>query len=287
MSELETIQTFFIYLCYNTFIMSTYVIRHVEVKTKMIKKKTSYIKNIDVEKDGINEGDIISTWGEKDFRYFKYSNGEWIGVKSEEVPECWNLVEWYCETKNYNNEDDDDESVVLGGKHFIKKSSYVDNGGAIRDVYLGAWGDDYNLKNRGWPSDMSDALKSKFDKMSEKEYIHSKTYVTLSEWESLYDKLKERFMSKVSDAVKRNELKKIDQRLSNIEALIVNKKAKIKEVPDDDDDDGYYDSLEYLFNEDYYDFVSILSEINRAYAMQYNIFGYNEYSDIRIIYYMG
>jgi hypothetical protein len=54
-----------------------------------------------------------------------------------------------------------------------------------------------------------------------------------------------------------------------------------------DEDEGYVPSLDYLFEEDFWDILCVQHEINSVYHIVDEIYGYTDTSKIRIVYFCG
>ena len=135
---------------------------------------------------------------------------------------------------------------------------------------------------------MSEDLKKEFSK--DMSYTWSHTYITLSEWSKIFDSELERFRKKVTERIMKGELTKIDEKLN---LLLIKSKDPFYEPPkkkkkkDEEDESLYYEeSLDYLWDEEFWDLMMIRNEINRAHALTEH-FGYHTGEEIRIIYYLS
>lgn len=294
--------------------MSVYTIRHIEGKFSNIAGTKNGIKDLP---DNAPEGEVYRVWN-ADFKYYKMIGSEWVGQdtcetywkllapiqKLDRLPErakyqvidpntCEPTGEW----KYYEPENPNIETVKKddGSELYLKKSPYFyNNGGAIRDEYVGnQWDDNFPYKDRGFPDDMSeDTRKSMTDDDGELcKYGYHKTYVTLSEWCSFYDKEESRILGKIKDAYEKkfhNSINaKLDFLINNFKSPVdADVNAFFETLNKDDDGDEYYDSPENVIEENMINLFQIAEEIGKIsyVADMYELFGDGD--SVRVIYYL-
>jgi hypothetical protein len=270
--------------------MSIYVTRFIEVKKRAVNSTLDITKINNKELlDELPIGGYYAAW-EKGFKHYfrvdtvKATNEKVLTpVDEKEIPCKWELVEWYSRTtaENLSHEEE--------GK-MIKHNNFCDNGGPIRDVYLSAlWGNGDTFADRGWPEDMSERLKEVF---ANSEYInqtYNHTYVTLSEWGEKATSELENFRRKLVDAINNKNFKTIHEKL---DLLILKAKDPFNEPEDkkkkkDEEYIEEFDEVAYLFEEEFYDYLSIIREKARVWSIVDEIYPYVDSSNVRIIYYFS
>ena len=124
-------------------------------------------------------------------------------------------------------------------------------------------------------------------------YGYSKTYVTLSEWYSFYEKEKARILGKIKDSYEKKFHNEINAKL---DFLINNMKSPVEadantffsnlNENDNDNDDDYYDSAECIIEENMINLYQIAEEIGKIeyVADMYELWGSS--NDVRVIYYL-
>lgn len=296
--------------------MSVYTIRYIEGKFSNIAGTKNSIKDLP---DDASEGAVYRVWN-ADFKYYKKTGSEWVGQDTCET--YWKLLapikkldrlperakyevldpstfEPTGEYKYYEPENPNIEIIKKddGSELYLKKCPYFyNNGGAIRDEYIrNRWNDNFPYKDRGFPDDMCDETrKSMTDDDGEFcKYGYNKTYVTLSEWYSFYEKEKARILGKIKDSYEKkfhNEINaKLDFLINNMKSPVeadVNTFFSNLNKNDNDNDDDYYDSAECIIEENMINLYQIAEEIGKIeyVADMYELWGCS--NDVRVIYYL-
>ena len=284
--------------------MSTYVHRFIEVKTKEITQLRK--KPEDEGFEGLlKPNKYYSYWDGGDKHYILTENDDtqkivWKEVEDKDIPAKWELVKWYSDaTKGYCYEDetsspfndpDNGKNIKLKGHRM-----FCDNGGVIRDNYIGhGWTDDDKFQDRGYPTDMSEELKKELEhKDGEEDYTWGHTYVLLSEWGAERDKLIEKFKNNVISRVQDKEFNKINEKLDLIMCKCKDphyepepKEKKEGEEYDSEEDGIYYeDTVDYLFEEDFWDIMQVTREMCVVGHIVDEIYGWTSPEQIRIVYY--
>ena len=274
--------------------MSVYVHRYIEINRKILEGRVDFSN---ISKD-LKPGCYYSGWEKGYHKYIKVISNEnhnpvYEEVNEKDVPCRWELVKWYSDIRyGYSYEDDksgiykDDET-----KEELKLKKHVmfaDNGGVIRDTFLNdTWGNDYGFANRGYPDDISDELRKE---LGDGEYTWGHTSVLLSEWQGARDKLVEKFRASLVESINHTNFKDLNDKLDFIMKLQKNPSLELpkrKRKKKDDEDEGYVPSLDYLFEEDFWDILCVQHEINSVYHIVDEIYGYTDTSKIRIVYFCG
>ena len=243
--------------------MSQYTTRILEVRVST-SKGTSYKYENLVEryKDTAKEGDYFVLYENFKPQTIKYVNGEFIKT-NEKIPKVWKLVKFYSnyDVKNRIVLDSDGEHPifasdgVVNGEKVSSSVEWCNNGGYIRDNYISTNGwESQSFTGRGVPSDISEEaaklMAPEKDDLFGCDYKHSRTWVTLSEWEELYNKKFEEFKNEYYDEGEQEE---------------------------------------YIWEELFEDLRAIDNEISRniALAEQFLDGVYVDYDDVRILYYIS
>ena len=113
---------------------------------------------------------------------------------------------------------------------------------------------------------------------------HSRTWVTLSEWEELYNKKFEEFKRKISELYSSKNADSINKKLN----IVLNRLG----VETEEFKNEYYDEgeqEEYIWEELFEELRAIDDEISRnvALAEQFLDCVYVDYDDVRILYYIS
>ena len=279
--------------------MSQYVTRILEVRVST-SKGTSYKYENLVEryKDIAKEGDYFVLYENFKPQTIKFVNGEFIRTK-EKIPMVWNLVKFYSEYDIKNRIILDfkgehpmfEPDGVLDGEEVVSSYKWVNNGGCIRDNYISTNAfDQQKFTGRGIPSDISEEanelMAPKISSLFKCDCKHSRTWVTLTEWEELYNKKVKEFKCEISKLYtnKNNDSinKKLDAILNKLCIKCKQNKCK-KEVIDE------FDTEEYIWSELFEEIRMIGDEISRnaALAEQFLDESYVDYDDVRILYYIS
>ncbi len=277
--------------------MSQYTTRILEVRVST-SKGTSYKYENLVEryKDTAKEGDYFVLYENFKPQTIKYVNGEFVRT-NEKIPKVWKLVKFYSnyDVKNRIVSDSDGEHPIFASDGIVngeKVSSSVEwcnNGGYIRDNYISTNGwESQSFTGRGIPSDISkEAAKlmaPEKDDLFGCDYKHSRTWVTLSEWEELYNKKFEEFKRKISELYSSKNADSINKKLN----IVLNRLG----VETEEFKNKYYDEgeqEEYIWDELFEELRAIDDEISRnvALAEQFLDGVYVDYDDVRILYYIS
>ena len=277
--------------------MSQYTTRILEVRVST-SKGTSYKYENLVEryKDTAKEGDYFVLYENFKPQTIKYVNGEFVRT-NEKIPKVWKLVKFYSnyDVKNRIVSDSDGEHPIFASDGIVngeKVSSSVEwcnNGGYIRDNYISTNGwESQSFTGRGVPSDISEEaaklMAPEKDELFGCDYKHSRTWVTLSEWEELYNKKFEEFKRKISELYSSKNADSINKKLN----IVLNRLG----VETEEFKNEYYDEgeqEEYIWEELFEELRAIDDEISRnlALAEQFLDGVYVDYDDVRILYYIS
>ena len=277
--------------------MSQYTTRILEVRVST-SKGTSYKYENLVEryKDTAKEGDYFVLYENFKPQTIKYVNGEFIKT-NEKIPKVWKLVKFYSnyDVKNRIVLDSDGEHPifasdgVVNGEKVSSSVEWCNNGGYIRDNYISTNGwESQSFTGRGVPSDISEEaaklMAPEKDDLFGCDYKHSRTWVTLSEWEELYNKKFEEFRRKISELYSSKNADSINKKLN----IVLNRLG----VETEEFKNEYYDEgeqEEYIWEELFEELRAIDDEISRnvALAEQFLDGVYVDYDDVRILYYIS
>ena len=285
--------------------MSTYTHRYVEVLLEQIDGVRWKYENLPDPETVVGKIYKISEYNlpENVHRYYtsvKEGDGpaRWEG--KDTVEKKWTLVKWYSnrpEIDEGNNPYEEKYEALRNhfkcddrfGKslHLQEGIMWCNNGGHIRDDYIGnGWGES-TFKDRGLPADVSEEVK----KDIESDYHYGMTYVLLSEWETVFDAEMKKFVAEVK---KRFRDEKLDTVLERVNALLYAQTGakqyapKKKKTDEDDEDYMWEDSIDYMFEEEIWKLFNIQMEIDRCEFIVEDIFGsYASNDKIRIIYYLA
>ena len=277
--------------------MSQYTTRILEVRVST-SKGTSYKYENLVEryKDIAKEGDYFVLYENFKPQTIKYVNGEFVRT-NEKIPKVWKLVKFYSnyDVKNIIVSDSDGEHPtfvsdgIVNGEKVSSSVEWCNNGGYIRDNYISTNGwESQSFTGRGIPSDISEEaaklMAPEKDDLFGCDYKHSRTWVTLSEWEELYNKKFEEFKRKISELYSSKNADSINKKLN----IVLNRLG----VETEEFKNEYYDEgeqEEYIWDELFEELRAIDDEISRnvALAEQFLDGVYVDYDDVRILYYIS
>ena len=277
--------------------MSQYTTRILEVRVST-SKGTSYKYENLVEryKDIAKEGDYFVLYENFKPQTIKYVNGEFVRT-NENIPKVWKLVKFYSnyDVKNRIVSDSDGEHPIfvsdgiVNGEKVSSSVEWCNNGGYIRDNYISINGwESQSFTGRGIPSDISEEaaklMAPEKDELFGCDYKHSRTWVTLSEWEELYNKKFEEFKRKISELYSSKNADSINKKLN----IVLNRLG----VETEESKNEYYDEgeqEEYIWEELFEELRAIDDEISRniALAEQFLDGVYVDYDDVRILYYIS
>lgn len=277
--------------------MSQYTTRILEVRVST-SKGTSYKYENLVEryKDIAKEGDYFVLYENFKPQTIKYVNGEFVRT-NEKIPKVWKLVKFYSnyDVKNRIVSDSDGEHPIfvsdgiVNGEKVSSSVEWCNNGGYIRDNYISTNGwESQSFTGRGVPSDISEEaaklMAPEKDELFGCDCKHSRTWVTLSEWEELYNKKFEEFKRKISELYSSKNADSINKKLN----IVLNRLG----VETEEFKNEYYDEgeqEEYIWEELFEELRAIDDEISRnvALAEQFLDGVYVDYDDVRILYYIS
>lgn len=277
--------------------MSQYTTRILEVRVST-SKGTSYKYENLVEryKDIAKEGDYFVLYDNFKPQTIKYVNGEFVRT-NEKIPKVWKLVKFYSnyDVKNRIVSDSDGEHPIfvsdgiVNGEKVSSSVEWCNNGGYIRDNYISTNGwESQSFTGRGIPSDISEEaaklMAPEKDELFGCDYKHSRTWVTLSEWEELYNKKFEEFKRKIFELYSSKNADSINKKLN----IVLNRLG----VETEEFKNEYYDEgeqEEYIWEELFEELRAIDDEISRnvALAEQFLDGVYVDYDDVRILYYIS
>ena len=277
--------------------MSQYTTRILEVRVST-SKGTSYKYENLVEryKDIAKEGDYFVLYENFKPQTIKYVNGEFVRT-NEKIPKVWKLVKFYSnyDVKNIIVSDSDGEHPtfasdgIVNGEKVSSSVEWCNNGGYIRDNYISTNGwESQSFTGRGIPSDISEEaaklMAPEKDDLFGCDCKHSRTWVTLSEWEELYNKKFEEFRRKISELYSSKNTDSINKKLN----IVLNRLGvETKEFNNEYYDEG--EQKEYIWGELFEELRTIGDEISRnvALAEQFLDGVYVDYDDVRILYYIS
>ena len=277
--------------------MSQYTTRILEVRVST-SKGTSYKYENLVEryKDIAKEGDYFVLYENFKPQTIKYVNGEFVRT-NEKIPKVWKLVKFYSnyDVKNIIVSDSDGEHPtfasdgIVNGEKVSSSVEWCNNGGYIRDNYISTNGwESQSFTGRGVPSDISEEaaklMAPEKDDLFGCDCKHSRTWVTLSEWEELYNKKFEEFRRKISELYSSKNTDSINKKLN----IVLNRLGvETKEFNNEYYDEG--EQKEYIWGELFEELRTIGDEISRnvALAEQFLDGVYVDYDDVRILYYIS
>ena len=277
--------------------MSQYTTRILEVRVST-SKGTSYKYENLVEryKDIAKEGDYFVLYENFKPQTIKYVNGEFVRT-NEKIPKVWKLVKFYSnyDVKNIIVSDSDGEHPtfvsdgIVNGEKVSSSVEWCNNGGYIRDNYISTNGwESQSFTGRGIPLDISEEaaklMAPEKDDLFGCDCKHSRTWVTLSEWEELYNKKFEEFRRKISELYSSKNADSINKKLN----IVLNRLG----VETEEFKNEYYDEgeqEEYIWEELFEELRAIDDEISRnvALAEQFLDGVYVDYDDVRILYYIS
>ena len=277
--------------------MSQYTTRIIEVRVST-SKGTSYKYENLVEryKDIAKEGDYFVLYEKFKPQTIKYVNGEFVRT-NEKIPKVWKLVKFYSnyDVKNRIVSDSDGEHPmfapdgVVNGEKVSSSVEWDNNGGYIRDNYISTNGwDSQPFTGRGIPSDISEEaaklMAPEKDVLFGCDCKHSRTWVTLAEWEELYNKKFKEFKHEIFKFYSSKNADSINKKLN----IVLNKLGvETEEFENKNYDEG--EQEEYIWGELFEELTAIGDEISRnvALAEQFLNGVYVGSDDIRILYYIS
>ena len=178
---------------------------------------------------------------------------------------------------------------VVNGEKVSSSVEWDNNGGYIRDNYISTNGwDSQPFTGRGIPSDISEEaaklMAPEKNVLFECDCKHSRTWVTLAEWEELYNKKFKEFKHEIFKFYTSKNADSINKKLN----IVLNKLG----VETEEFENENYDEVEqeeYIWGELFEELTAIGDEISRnvALAEQFLNGVYVGYDDVRILYYIS
>ena len=306
--------------------MSTYTIRHVEGRFKLIAGSVCKLEDLPATAP---EGTYYATW-QCEHRYAVYKNGKWEPADS--CPTEWRLLKTYNRLDRMPTSDCAKENTVrltdpTSNEEYLMHANdeFCNNGGSIRDEYISSrnWRlkDDVPFNGRGLPSDLSEETREVMKYETEDWHAgadengnypkvtklrgYDYTWVTLSEWSQMYDYEMQRLKNLILEyASKKNSIqinKKLDMILTHMkdpmhmDSKEVDKLVNPLVKSDDDDENADYDEsseteweVQQNFEEEYEELTISLFQIAEEYGRIYQIADQHDLyeGDVRCIYYL-
>ena len=277
--------------------MSQYVTRIIEVRVSTSKGTSYKCENLVKRyKDIAKEGDYFVLYENYNPQTIKYVNGEFVRT-NEKIPKMWKLVKFYSDYDIKNRIVSDfkgehpmfEPDGVLDGEEVVSSYKWVNNGGCIRDNYISTNGwDSQPFTGRGIPSDISEEaaklMAPEKDVLFGCDCKHSRTWVTLAEWEELYNKKFKEFKHEIFKFYSSKNADSINKKLN----IVLNKLGvETEEFENENYDEG--EQEEYIWGELFEELTAIGDEISRnvALAEQFLNGVYVGSDDVRILYYIS
>ncbi len=189
----------------------------------------------------------------------------------------WELVQCFTEDylfEGYKSSKEPDLEVE--GRKFQKiYGDYIQ--GFVRDELNSD--SDAPFLERGFPSDMSDALKQKLDGL---QYAWGRSWCLLTEFHAYADKKIEEYVTKLIDTKRVLETKKLEKKIDHLIELVSGKEApRFK----DTDSDEYYEEISWIKEEldNYIGLYSFVEGINSIASFITDSWCSDE--DLRLVFY--
>lgn len=263
--------------------MSYYTTRIIEVKVLACKGESYNFENlVNQYKDIANEGDYFILYENFKPQTVKYINGEFILI-DEQIPKVWKLVKFYSDDycKKYSGEN---ELFEINNIRVSPTSYWCNSGGDIRDKFISSSGYDKQIfTGRGIPTDIS---KETSELLSSTNEYFDFTWVTLSEWQELYNIKLKQFQQKIAEFYNKNTLDVINTKLDTILDRLDNIYYKNKCKSNKEFGwDNYENELTYIWDDLFSELEQISYEISKNAALaEHFIDSYVKYDDVRILY---
>ena len=281
--------------------MSTYVTRVIEVKLPDIQGYVWQEKDLDkLDKKKLKPWDIYKVNSDNEYPYRKWHIAHEIdGIPAywEKIKTCnysWHLLKYWV-TNNIYGYKTDHPDYLKDNIELKRIDDYCNNGGSIRDVYLSQWySDKYKITDRGVPNDCSDETKTVLE--LDNQYNYNRTYVLLSELNSIYSREIESFKNKIKETIFNKQLKTIDEKVDKIYSKLNDENIHIENIStnkdksislDEEDNDDYEVNIDTLFEDEFYDIQTLNDEITIIDHLVDEIYGYISSENIRINYYFS
>lgn len=278
--------------------MSQYTTRIIEVRVSTSKGTSYKYENlVEKYKDTAKEGDYFVLYENYKPQTIKYVDGKFVRT-NEKIPTVWKLVKFYSNYDVTNRIILDskgerpmfDPDGVINGEKVRLSSEWCNNGGYIRDNYISrnAW-EFQSFTGRGIPSDISEEaaklMAPEKNELFDCDCKHSRTWVTLTEWDELYNKKLTELKHKISKLYLKKNVNSINDKLD----IILNKMGV--ENKDTEPKEEYYDEEEqeeYIWEELFGELMAISDEISRNAALAEQFLdSYVNYDNVRILYYIS
>ena len=284
--------------------MSTYTYRYIEVLAEQI--DGSVWRKSDLPPASEHEGEVfkINEYNRPEdvAPYYKaverpgltFDESVYVWEPVEKVEKKWVPVKWYS-VLNKNrvllNKDPYWKPKYLTsscGTHQTLLEEHIcweNNGGCVRDDYIStrSWKDS-KVSGRGLPSDVSEEVKNDV----KSDYHYDMTWVTVSEWEEIFEARKKEFETEVYKRYAKEDKREVMAKLEDIFKAIKNPNYTPKKKKKSDGDYlEWEETVEYLFEEDIWDLFTLRMEITRTEFILEEFAGAYSYSESRIIYYLA
>ena len=284
--------------------MSTYTYRYIEVLAEQIdgavwsKKDLPSAKEHEGEIFKINEynrpTDVAPYYKAVEKPGITFDESVYVWVPLEKVEKKWVPVKWYSilnKNRVLLNKDPYWKpkyftySCGINQILFEEHICWSNNGGCVRDDYISSRGwKESKVSGRGLPSDVSEEVKN--DVVSD--YHYDMTWVTISEWEEIFETRKKEFETEVYKRYAKEDKREVMAKLDDIFKAIKDPNYTPKKKKKSDDDYlEWEESIEYLFEEDIWGLFTLRMEITRAEFILEEFADSYSYSQSRIIYYLA
>ena len=274
--------------------MSTYTHRYIEVCREAIDGATWRVDELPPAERHQGEVYKINDYNRPEdvAPYYKSDGVQWVPL--DKVEKKWVPIKWYSflpKNRVIDNEDPYYKPKYIvakdenGDEIYLKENIlWANNGGFVRDDYISSrsWNQSA-VAGRGLPSDISDEVKNDIDS----DYAYDKTWVTLAEWETIYEEAEKEFRRKVEKYFEGEKNDEINRKLEHIIKLIKNPNAKAPRKKEKGNYYDYEDSLDYLFEEDIWKLFNIQAEIEKTEFILQEFEDWFSHEDVRIIYYLA
>ena len=278
--------------------MSTYTHRYIEVLIECIDgqvwRKTELpdpSKHVgEVWRIGNHEKDEPGYYRAKEGPGLTFDDSVYSWESVHKVETKWVPVKWYGVIPKSRTEDKDPYSDIKyvvakdkDGKNIYLEENilWANNGGYVRDEYIGSRS---AISNRGIPEDASDEVKKDICKES---YAYDITWATLSEWETLFETAKEKFIRGVEERFAKMTKEEISRKLDEI----LERLKDLYHTPEKKDEETYIpeyeDTIEYMFDDEIWELFNIRMEIDRTEFILEQFDNNYRRLNARIIYYLA
>lgn len=182
-----------------------------------------------------------------------------------------------------------DPDVVLSDNSGLDSHDEFSYQSIIRDFFNPSSLDNAeNLTDKGFPNDMSDELKQKFDNITESR-LYNKTYCTLSELETAVEKKFDQFRFNLNQQTaaqyNKNTNAKLDKIISILDEHSQEIRASSNSFPHEDTD--CQTSIEYLWQEEFTDIIILKQFVNYIASLAEDFVEVYNNDRVRLIMYFG